>query len=174
MAKIRESDPDYLNCTCDVCGKRFHLKPYQLNRFKTHTCSKECHLEQCRLRMTGENNHQYGLRGDKNASWQGGRTESSYGYVLIYDETHPFRNGDGNVFEHRIIAEKYLLNDENSVEINGKMYLSPEYVVHHIDGNKQNNDVSNLSVMTKGEHSRLHNAKRHMDRDELGRFKKAV
>lgn len=31
-----------------------------------------------------------------------------------------------------------------------------ELVVHHIDGNKANNDPSNLVWMTKSEHSRLH------------------
>ena len=31
-----------------------------------------------------------------------------------------------------------------------------DLVVHHIDGNKSNNDPSNLMWMTPGEHSRLH------------------
>ena len=30
------------------------------------------------------------------------------------------------------------------------------YVVHHIDGNKSNNDVSNLTIMTSAEHRKLH------------------
>ncbi len=31
-----------------------------------------------------------------------------------------------------------------------------KYVVHHIDGDKLNNDVSNLEIMTEEEHNRLH------------------
>lgn len=170
MKKLREQDENYLNCTCVVCGKKFHVKKSHLERYPTHTCSPECTKEQQRRRMTGENNHQYGLRGEKNASWKGGRKISSYGYVLIYDPEHPFCNGDGNVFEHRLVAEKYLLNDENSVIINGIRYLSPDYAVHHKDFNRQNNDVSNLEVMTKGEHVTLHNLTNPRERDELGRF----
>lgn len=30
-------------------------------------------------------------------------------------------------------------------------------VIHHIDGNHDNNDISNLTVITQGEHIKLHN-----------------
>jgi hypothetical protein len=47
--------------------------------------------------------------------------------------------------EHRVIAENMI----------GRELLSDE-VVHHIDCNKHNNDESNLMVMKRTEHSRLH------------------
>lgn len=31
-----------------------------------------------------------------------------------------------------------------------------KYVIHHIDGNKLNNDVSNLQILTKEEHEAIH------------------
>jgi hypothetical protein len=49
--------------------------------------------------------------------------------------------------EHRVIAEQMLARPLNRNEI-----------VHHIDGNKHNNDPSNLLVMTQSEHVRLHHA----------------
>lgn len=168
--KIREEDPNYLNCTCVICGKKFHLKQSQVNKYPTHTCSKECHIEDCRRRMTGENNHQFGVKGEENSSWTGGRTISHYGYVLIRQPDHPFANVDGNVFEHRLVAEKYLLDEENSIEIDGVRYLSPDYHVHHINQNRQNNDVSNLRVMRKGDHIALHNFLNPRDRNNLGQF----
>ena len=60
--------------------------------------------------------------------------------------------GDGKSYEkthgkhtHRIVAEQILGRPLESSEI-----------VHHIDGNKRNNDPSNLMVMTQSEHARLH------------------
>ena len=36
--------------------------------------------------------------------------------------------------------------------------IIPEgYIIHHIDGNKSNNDISNLQLMTGTEHRKLHN-----------------
>ena len=52
------------------------------------------------------------------------------------------------VMEHRLIMEEYL----------GRKLTSNE-VVHHKDGNKLNNDISNLIVMTKQEHDKINNYK---------------
>lgn len=46
---------------------------------------------------------------------------------------------------HRYIMEQHL----------GRT-LSKDEIVHHIDGNKHNNSIENLVVMTNAEHSRLH------------------
>jgi transposase-like protein len=50
--------------------------------------------------------------------------------------------------------------------------LLPGEVVHHIDGNKLNNDLSNLAIMTPSTHARLHATEAHHRRvrDERGRF----
>lgn len=79
------------------------------------------------------------------------------GYRYIKCSNHPFANSQGFVCEHRLIAEKYLLNDDNSVVIDGKSYLSKKCVIHHIDFNKLNNDYKNLIVMDSSEHMRMHN-----------------
>jgi len=34
--------------------------------------------------------------------------------------------------------------------------IKPGYVIHHADGNKENNDIDNLIAMPSGEHFRLH------------------
>ena len=36
-------------------------------------------------------------------------------------------------------------------------YLYSGEIVHHIDGNKQNNDIKNLLLMTESDHMKLHN-----------------
>jgi hypothetical protein len=60
--------------------------------------------------------------------------------------------GDGKSYpkhmgrhEHRVVAERML----------GRKLVKGE-IVHHADGNKMNNDQSNLLVMTQGEHMREH------------------
>lgn len=154
--QYRESFENYFNCKCPICNKMFHLKPYSIKKNKNNYCSKECHRIAKTQYMRGEKNHQFGLKGNKNASWKSDKKITNYGYIKIRCLEHPFKDFDGFVLEHRLIAEKYLLNNENSIEINGKKYLKPEFDVHHIDKNKQNNKLENLKIITKKEHSKLH------------------
>lgn len=144
------------NCICEYCGKKFHRKESHIKKYIKSYCSVKCANEDKRKRYTGEGNHQYGLKGQLNASWKSDEKISFYGYKLIRQLEHPFKNSDDFVFEHRLVAEKYLLNDINSIEIDGQKYLNPNFVVHHIDFNRLNNDVSNLSVMKRDEHSKMH------------------
>lgn len=68
------------------------------------------------------------------------------GYIIIYKPKHPFHQRGGWVFEHRLVIEKYL----------GR-FLTKEEVVHHIDGNKENNFIGNLMLFANhGEHVRYH------------------
>lgn len=159
-----------LNCECPVCKKRFHLKPSAVKRYKTHYCSKKCQIEAQKEYMKGAGNHQYGLKGDKNASFKSDKRISRYGYIQIRVLEHPFRDKSDFVFEHRLVAEKYLLNENNSVEINGKLYLSPNYVVHHKNFDRMDNRPENLEVLTKCEHQRLHNKLNPNERNDKGQY----
>lgn len=50
----------------------------------------------------------------------------------------------------RVLMERYLGRE-----------LLPEEDVHHIDGNKQNNNLSNLTVILHGEHQKQHSKKKY-------------
>ncbi len=160
------------NCKCDVCGKAFYRKPSHIKKAKNHYCSKLCFWEGKKETMKGENNHQYGKKGKDNASWKADIMETNYGYIMIRDYNHPFCNKHGWVFEHRIIAEQYLLTDENSVEIDGKKYLNPKYQVHHINFDRKDNTPDNLQVLTFKEHRKIHNRLNICERNNKGQFVK--
>ena len=55
------------------------------------------------------------------------------------------RSSSGYMLEHRLVMEQVL----------GRALRSDEHV-HHIDGDKLNNDPSNLVLLTNAEHQRLH------------------
>ena len=145
-----------LNATCSYCVKMFHLKESKLNKYTKHYCSMDCNKKDKSNYMSGEGNHQYGLKGNLNDSWKSDSKITNYGYKKVRCLEHPFKDCDGFVFEHRLIAEKYLLNESNSICIDGKFYLSNKYEVHHIDKNRLNNLVNNLMILTKSDHMRLH------------------
>ena len=148
---------------CPICETTFYRKKSQVDKLKdvaNATCSKECCYKLRKTLYLGENNHQCGLTGSQNSSWKSDEryTHNNKRYKLIRVENHPFRDQSNFVPEHRLIAEQYLLNDINSVEIDGKRYLKPECVVHHIDFDKKNNQVNNLFVFNNESiHALFHN-----------------
>jgi hypothetical protein len=72
---------------------------------------------------------------------------SQWGYMMIRMPQHPFAT-NGYVREHRLVMEKFI----------GR-YLDPRELVHHIDGNKKNNSIDNLKIVSMSEHRRIHNLK---------------
>ena len=159
------------NCECVICHKPLHRKPSYIKKTKNITCSYECCYKLKQMTMSGENNHQYGLKGRLNPSYEQGFIITHYGYRSIIAWDHPYHNSSGRVLEHRLVAEQFLLDNLNSIEINGKLYLRPEFTVHHIDFDKLNNNVENLCVLRKETHVAFHNSLNEIIRDDNGKIK---
>jgi len=51
--------------------------------------------------------------------------------------------------------------------------ILPKNIVHHIDGNRLNNDISNLQLMSWGEHTRLHHKNKKMPETTKEALRKA-
>lgn len=108
------------------------FRPYKPN---SRYCSSSCWLK---TYNTEEPEH--GQRGAEAAGqyWTSQRGTGN-GYVKFYGR-----------HEHRVVAEKKI----------GRLLASDE-IVHHVDGDKQNNSPENLEVMSQNEHARLHMLERY-------------
>jgi hypothetical protein len=82
-------------------------------------------------------------KGSSNPSWKGGKINLK-GYVRIWVPDHPSADNKGYVFEHRLVVEKHI----------GR-YLKPDEHIHHIDGVKNNNVITNLQITNAKSHSSL-------------------
>jgi len=75
-------------------------------------------------------------------SWCGGRVKISK-YWYVYKPDHPnAMHGKRYVAEHRLVMEGLI----------GR-FLTPHEDVHHIDENTENNEPSNLELVTHKQHS---------------------
>ena len=128
---------------CLVCGKDFKTYPSKILLGRGKYCSKECCLS-----ITNINNskkrHQFKL-GERH-KWQKHISVNWAGYIEIYSPNHPFRTKRGYVKEHRLIMEEKI----------GR-HLTKDEDVHHINGNKKDNNIENLELIMHSEHTRIHN-----------------
>lgn len=84
-------------------------------------------------------------KGENHGMWKGGRIKNTAGYVLIHMPGHRRADNQGYVKEHILVWE-----DHN------KKALPKGWVIHHINGIKDDNRIENLQAMTQGEHINLH------------------
>ena len=158
-----------MNRLCKWCAKRFKCFPSAIKRGGGKFCSISCgisyrnkyafnpaHSRDIKgdknpmygkgFKIAGEKNGMFGRRGKDCPNYKGeGRHQRKDGYYREYDSSRK----DGRSLEHRKVVERHL----------GRV-LTDKEVIHHIDGNKSNNSLTNLKIMTRSEHSRLHMLKR--------------
>lgn len=73
-------------------------------------------------------------------------SKGDYNYAVVPE--HPKRTKNNYVLEHRVVMENYL----------GRL-LNENEVIHHINGNKKDNRIENLKLLSEKEHKFLHGKK---------------
>jgi len=138
QTKIEWTDNDLIPCACG-CGEM--IPPVgSRGRMRRYLPGHNLLTPEIRKRP------RKGQPAEKNPNWKGGRTVASNGYILVKAPEHPLADVRGYVYEHRLVAEQIL----------GRPLRQGE-VIHHLDGNKQNNSPDNLRI----EHSIAHHRLRH-------------
>lgn len=81
---------------------------------------------------------------------------NTLGYIFAFQPEHPFAIAKW-IREHRLVLENYLRKNEPDhpalIDIKGKKYLSPKWVVHHWNENKIDNRPINLEVCLPNTHN---------------------
>lgn len=84
---------------------------------------------------------------DRNPRWNGGVVITVGGYRQVKANGHPNGKKNGYILEHRLVMATHL----------GRALL-PTEVVHHINGDKLDNRIENLVVMTNVDHKKFAHA----------------
>ena len=121
----RRYDAHAKHVPCPRCGKPRYRRNYR-DPAKTQLCWT-CYTE------TDQRSR------EKNGNWRGGRTKNKQGYVSIL-QTRPGRKNRYNL-EHILVWE----------EANGR--LPDQWVVHHLNGIKDDNRIENLLAMPREMHA---------------------
>jgi len=127
---------------CQECGKTRWILLWHYNK----GLMKYCQL--CSLKYMNFNSNSTHW-GASNNHWKGGRKISKDGYVsiLIRSDSIYFpmvtnnRGHSGYILEHRMLMAQKL----------GRL-LERFELVHHVDGNRGNNDMENLQLTTASKH----------------------
>jgi uncharacterized protein (DUF1330 family) len=124
--RVKKSRTEYILVNCDHCGEQCFTSKKSAKK-SLNFCSRKC-------RFSEKHNPAY--------------TEDEIihnGYRLIRMPEHRMATKSGYIKEHRLIMANHL----------GRNLKSDEHV-HHINGNKLDNRIENLVLLTASEHKEEH------------------
>ena len=148
----------YIRRKCSTCKKEnmvdisiYKRKGFNNNRksqfgyAKRNFCSDKCRVKG----ISGKNHHLF---------IEGKVIDNKHSdYILVLTLTHPYRSKGNYVPQHRLVMEKHLgryLKPVIRYKSGKRKGMIKEHgeLVHHIDMDKRNNIISNLSLCTSVSH----------------------
>jgi hypothetical protein len=134
----------------DICGVaegtiRYYMRKFNTDRRNGSDKMTDVYRQEMSKRLKGKPTWNNGLagmyqkwtkRGSDAPGYKGGISEKgNRGYRKFLMPEHTYADANGYIFEHRLVCERLL-----------SRYLVEEEIVHHRDGNRLNNDPSNLFI----------------------------
>ena len=117
----------YIQVACSVCGEDCFVVKHLAEKGALPLCGQKCNAKRKSLLHTGAERVQRG-------------------YVVVHRPDHPMAAKSGKLLGHRLVMSEHL----------GRP-LEPGEVVHHKDGNRSNNAIENLELMSgHKEHAAVH------------------
>ncbi len=140
---------------CGYCKKEFKIKPYMVLKSEFNYCSTKCYGLHKKKLCKGKNNNFYGKKHtqetkDKISAANLGRKHNG-----------AWNSGLSNYKKGRhdrvtINGKRMLLSHHIWLKNNPKREIPKSHVIHHIDLDPYNNDISNLEIMESIKHKKLH------------------
>lgn len=82
------------------------------------------------------------LTGPSHPNYRCGKSHDANGYVTLSSKEHGV---NANRREHRVVMEQHI----------GRQ-LNPSEIVHRVNGDKSDNRIENLAILSRAEHNREH------------------
>ena len=111
----------------------------QFSKYKHCTIGK-CKKKHCAKGMCQMHYRRWKLYGNPQAIKTSQYRTDDQGYIVLQIKNHPLATANGGVYEHRLVMSEHL----------GR-WLLPTESVHHKNGNRQDNRLSNLELWSKAQ-----------------------
>ena len=133
--------PQRVERLCEYCAKEISLQPNQIEGRQHNFCSQKCYALWLSQNKRGESSNR----------WKGGSRRNGAGYIEIRLQPDNFFYSMMSirhyVLEHRLVMAQHL-----------KRCLLPWEVIHHINGQKDDNRIENLQLLgSRGKHNTAQN-----------------
>ncbi len=134
----------------DECDVTWAQVQYYVARHYSKQFRKERKAKCYSNSKLGDKNPMKNKTGENHPNYIGDISDGKGYRIQLKPEWYTGRKGSKHVFVHTLVMCDEL----------GLTELPAGFVVHHIDGDKTNNSLNNLALLTNGAHTRLHQLER--------------